>query len=86
VTTHFELRQLNLGRNALGFVVSQQWARHIAALPGPKANLHSPVSVLLSRLVRHNLHLIQLQHRACHPNLALEYARHALLDGENSRA
>lgn len=81
-----ELGELALGGDALGLVVSQHRAGHVARGPRPGPDLHRPVAVLLPRLVGHDLHLVELQHCARHPRLADVDARHALLGGEHPRA
>lgn len=80
-----ELDEVRLGRDALGLVVAQQRARHVARRLGARADLHGVVPVLLERLVGDDLHLVELQHRARDALLAREDGRHALLGGEHAR-
>lgn len=79
-----ELGDVSLGSNALGLVVSQLRAGDVPGLSRSRTNLHGPVAILLPRLVRNDLNLIELQNRARHTNLAIKDTRHALLGRQHT--
>ncbi|KAI6764785.1 hypothetical protein HG531_012672 [Fusarium graminearum] len=86
LVSDLKLGELSLGCNALGLVVTQQWAGNVSTVTRTLTNLHSPVAVLLSSLVGDDLDLIELQNSARHTNLSNKHTRHALLNSENSRS
>jgi len=79
---------MHFGRHPRNRKMPQHRPRHILCLSSPGSNLHSPVPVLVARLVRHHLVVVELEDGAgrAGARLRVVHGAHALLGAEESSA